>query len=176
MKKILIGIVLCVICCGTIYTKGKSDGARLMEDKLNSERLNWTAQIETQKKQFRTEVDKVQKEYLTKEHKLKAQIKSLKDNPKVITKYISVDDNTKLPYGLILWHDRLVMNTPLNQFLPDAVPLKDYTMYDLSNTLAYNYNTCNECMNKLTALQEIVKQYMEKQNKVIGERKNNESN
>jgi hypothetical protein len=97
-------------------------------------------------------------------NKLQEQITILQNNPNIIERYIPIEHNSKLPYGLVLWHDRLVKGEAINTMLPTNFQQTcDYTINDLGNSLSTNYTVCRECVSKLTTLQGVVKEYLERQ-------------
>ena len=79
----------------------------------------------------------------------------------MLDQYVTIEENATLPVGFVEFHDRLVLNVPVNTF---RKPTKGkYTLRDLMNVLAKNYTMCHADQAKLANLQAIVNDFIRKQ-------------
>ena len=163
-KTIVLAVLVAVSIATASYIKGRDDGVELTEYKVLQERTEWQALVENEKKKYQTSLKILEDKHTVESNKLQEQITILQNNPNIIERYVPIEHNSKLPYGLVLWHDRLVKGEAINTMLPDNFQQTcDYTINDLGSTLSTNYTTCRECMSKLTTLQGVVKEYLERQ-------------
>lgn len=167
-SKIIIGIVCVFAVIGIVYglyQHGYNVGVAEITTQVDKERKQWSDKVV----QLQTDYDK-QTITLTEQHKneiekLNKQLIVLKNNPKIVEKYIPIQMDVNIPETMVLLHNRAVNGTPLDQMIPDELvdQTSSCTLSDLSSKVAYNYSVCNQCYDKLTKLQTIVSQYIEKQ-------------
>lgn len=159
--------VLCVaIGCWFLYNKGYNAGVDYVNSQVQSQRDSWIAEVQQLQSQHDKQVIELQTKYKTDIQQLNKQITTLKNNPKIIEKYIP--EYIGVPSTFVLLHDRCALGQPLDTMIIDsALNPQNYTLTDVGNTIAYNYNICNQCITKLTTLQTIVKQYIDKQQRLI---------
>lgn len=170
MKGKIIACAVVMICvatgCWFLYNKGYDAGVDYVNDLVQSQRDSWIAEVQQLQSQHDQQVVQLQTKYNYDIQQLNKQIATLKDNPKIIEKYIP--QYIGVPSTFVLLHDRCALGQPLDTMIIDsALNPQNYTLTDVGNTIAYNYNICNQCITKLTTLQLIVKQYIEKQQAMI---------
>lgn len=167
-------IVVLVIIAGLfglgswIYNTGYDNGVQFVNEQVTTQRQQWEQRVEQLQDQHNITIATITQKHNDQIDNLNKQIQTLKDHPKIITKY--VDRPVPVTNGIALAHDRAAQNIPLYIMLPDNFKPSDpseYTSTDLTNTIVKNYNSCNVCIQRLTALQEIVKQYQQKQNQMV---------
>ena len=164
-KTVVLAIFVALSIASASYIKGRDDGVQLTEYKVLQERNEWQALVEAEKEKYQTSLKVLEDKHAVESNKLQEQITILQNNPNIIERYVPIEHNSKLPYGLVLWHDRLVKGEAINTMLPDNFQQTcDYTINDLGGVLSANYTTCRECMTKLETLQSVVKEYLERQN------------
>lgn len=145
-----------------LYDYGYNAGASAIQTELVAQRQEWESRIAASQLEVDNLSRSIELNYVPEQKRLKAQISSLKKNPKVVTKYVPVE--TKITEGVRIWHDRAVRGENLSLMIDgDALKESPYTMQDLCSLIAINYNNCNECMLKLKSLQTIVKTYIAEQ-------------
>lgn len=175
IKTALIAIVVAVVgLTGLgywIYDTGYDNGANYVNTQVQLERDKWQQTINQLQSANDVQIATITENHRHQIAELNKQIETLKKNPQVITEYVPVTSN--LTNGFVLLHDRAATNIPLYTMLPpnfESNKQSDYTTTDLANTITTNYNTCNQCIEKLTALQAIVKQYQQRQQTATGEK------
>lgn len=156
--------IVCVTGYKYIYNSGYDAGVLFVSDQVRVEKAKWEASINTLQKQHEAEIAKLNAQHDNTIRRLNDQIDTLKKNPTIITKYMNPSD--PVSEGFIVWHNRCAKGQPLNTFLP-APTTNKYTIGDVANHVAINYNNCNKCIDRLTKLQAIVNDFIEKQNKAI---------
>ena len=147
-----------------VYNSGYNAGVVFVNDQVKVEKAKWEASINQLQKQHETQISKLNTQHAYRVAQLNKQIDKLKKNPTIITKYFNPKDNVS--EGFVVWHNRCALGEPLDTFLPSPTT-NEYTIGDVANKIAVNYNTCNQCIDRLTKLQAIFNDYIEKQNKVI---------
>ena len=172
IKSKIIAIVVAVVgAIGLgmfIYDKGYDNGVQYVNEQVTLQRQQWEQRVEQLQDQHNITIATITQKHNDQIDQLNKQIQTLKDHPKIITKY--VDRTVPVTNGIATAHDRAAQNIPLYIMLPDNFKPNDpseYSSADLVNTIVKNYNSCNVCIQRLTALQDIVKQYQQKQNQMV---------
>ena len=166
----IIGAFVLGILAYSVYNKGYDNGVAYVSAINEREHAEWVKKVEDAQTNFNKVQTQLTKDYTEKVRKLEDQVETLKKNPKIITKYITKEQNLSLPYGFVLYHNRLVRNESVALMIPtetDEAQSCDFTLYDLSDTIATNYVRCNECMTKLKILQDTVKNYIANQESIV---------
>jgi len=165
----ILGVVIASIFgCRYLYNKGYDNGVAEITAKITAEKIQWEKKVSELQNDNDRKIELIEKEYAQKVTTLNSEIDKLRKNPKVIKQYIPIDSN--ISKGTVLLHDRLACGVGINEVIPDDIDVSlesEYGVTDLVNTVAVNYNNCNQCIEKLTTLQTIVKQFMEKQQKLL---------
>lgn len=165
--KIIIVVVAILACYGGylyVYTSGYNAGVGYVSEQVKIEKAKWEASINTLQKQHESQIAKLNAQHDSKIKQLNNQISKLKKDPTIITKYMNPKDN--ISEGFVVWHNRCALGEPLDTFLP-APTTNKYTIGDVANQVAINYNNCNICIDRLTKLQAIVNDYIKKQAEVV---------
>ena len=151
-----------------IYDSGYDNGVAYVNETVANERIQWQAKINELQANNDTTVATITANHKTTVEQLNKQIETLKANPKIVTKYITKTTPCTVTNGFALLHDRAATNVPLTTMVPDNVDQpSEYSLDDVANTVAINYHDCNVCLDRLKALQEIIKQYQNKQQQAI---------
>ena len=157
-----------------LYTKGRSDGKALVEAEYNKEviRLNteitiWKTKVETLQGQHDTEVATITADFETKADQLQSEIDKLKKNPKVISKYVPVETECKIPNGFIEAHNLASKGLPLDEVNDPQPGTSDKTLNQVADVVAENYYSCNITRSRLTSLQKIVADFQQKQKELM---------
>lgn len=151
----------------SVYDDGYQAGVQYVSDQVEQQKQQWNEQVQTIQKDHEVTIASMVGNYRNQIDKLNAQIDTLKNNPKIITKYITVD--SKVPQGFVLWHDRAVQNTPFDMMIDEQENCNaesSYTLTQAATTIASNYINCNTCYQRLSALQEVVNDFIAKQNQL----------
>lgn len=164
LVKYIFGGFAIAFILGSLYYTGYSNGKQSVEDRVNAANVEWQAKLDKLQHQYDIDVAKIQSDHHIEVEKFKQQISNIKANPKIITKYVT--DTDTVPYGFVLLHDRCVKGVPLNTMIDELGVKKSYKLTDVSNVIAYNYSQCNIAFARLNALQTVVKNYIEKQEKL----------
>ena len=151
-----------------LYQHGYDKGVATTTELVSKEKAKWTVLVDSIQKDHDQRVKEIELKYQYDVDRLNQQIASLNANPKVIEKYIPT--YVEIPPTFVLLHDRCASGKRLDIMIDDSeLTSTTYTLSDIGNTFAYNYTICNQAIAKLTALQQIVRQYIEKQQELIGE-------
>lgn len=147
------------------YNFGYKNGVTEVSQTIAAERVVWESKVKNVETEFNNYKIELEAKHKTEVSEYEKQITALRDNPKIVTKYITKE--VPVPCTFELLHNRLVDGTPINTMIPDGYTCsKDYSLSDFSNVLITNYSNCRLAMQRLEALQKIVKDYQEKQNKL----------
>ncbi len=163
--KIVVALLVVVGCYGGykwIYNTGYQQGVDVVTNQVRDERIQWEAKIATLQAQHNTAIATLNQQHKDRLNTLQHQLDALNDQ-RLQDKYF--DPSTLISNGFVVWHNRCANGAPLNNFITE-IPSGKYTVKDVANSVAINYNNCNVCIDRLTKLQTIVKQFIEKQNQV----------
>ena len=173
MKYMLIAFaVIVVFLCGGsyfLYNKGYQNGVQFVEAQVAELNKEHELKIEQLQKQHNEYVQSIELKYTYQVGQLNEQVAELEKNKTLYDKYIGTyipsNQYNYVPNGFVLWHDRAAKGERLDKIvLQDQLdnPSK-YTFNDTMYAVGYNYTQANVCFTKLTSLQNIVKDYMKKQ-------------
>lgn len=161
-------VVAALFFIGThIYNTGYDNGVLYVNSQVAEQKAQWEQQIRDLQISHDVQLATLTQKHNDEVQSLNKQIETLKQHPTIITKYVT--DN-RISNGVALIHDRSVNRVPLSMMIPDNVNVNEssnYTEADLANTIAINYNRCNVCIDRLTTLQQIIRQYQQKQTEAI---------
>lgn len=160
MKKIIIVAAVAALALGVAYYTGYHSGVADVNAEVAQEKATWEATIKNLEESHRAEVVRVREELAVENTKLQAQLDALKDES-ILDHYVTIEENSKLPVGFVEYHDRLVLNVPVNT-IPNGGS-STITLRDLMTVLAKNYTMCHADQVKLANLQAIVKDFIAKQ-------------
>ena len=163
MKKIIIGAAVAALALGVAYYTGYHSGVADVNAEVAQEKATWEATIKNLEESHRAEVVRVREELAVENTKLQAQLDALKDES-ILDHYVTIEENSKLPVGFVEYHDRLVLNVPVNT-IPHGGS-STITLRDLMTVLAKNYTMCHADQVKLANLQAIVRDFIAKQESV----------
>lgn len=160
MKNIILGIVVGILALGGSYFVGYNSGVTDTNLEVKAEREAWESRVHALEESHKAEVVRIREELAVENTKLQAQLDALKD-ANVLDQYVTIEENATLPVGFVEFHDRLVLNVPVNTFRKP--PKGKYTLRDLMDVLAKNYTMCHTDQAKLANLQAIVNDFIRKQ-------------
>ena len=173
-KAIIIAIICGIFGIGGlgwyVYDNGYDNGVSYVNAQVAAERLQWQKKINELQINSDSKIANITAQHNNTVKQLNDQIQHLKDHPKIITKYIDKQIPCTITKGFVTIHDRAVNNIPLNTMLPDDLDVNEktsLTLQDVSNTVVSNYYNCNICIERLNALQSVIKQYIERQQQAI---------
>lgn len=172
---IAISTAIVIIGCGvalncyidSVYNDGYTAGidyANTTIDKLNDD---WNLRVKQIQYQYNKQLNDVNVKYHEELTAVNKQLDNLTNNPKIVTRYVTKTEYV-IPQGFVLWHDRACQSIDLNDSIDiDTQAKSSYTLSDAATTIAANYTKCNLCISRLTALQDLVRSYIDKQNQLI---------
>lgn len=160
MKNIILGIVVGILALGGAYYVGYNSGVTDTNLEVKAEREAWESRVHALEETHKAEVVRIREELAVENTKLQAQIDALKD-ASVLDQYVTIEENATLPLGFVEFHDRLVLNVPVNT-IPSGGKTS-VTLRDLMLVLAKNYTMCHADQVKLANLQAIVRDFIAKQ-------------
>lgn len=160
MKSILIGIVAGILALGGAYYVGYNSGVTDTNVEVAEQRKAWEAEVLRLEESHKAEVVRVREELAVENTKLEAQLNAIKDQS-VLDHYVTIHEDSTLPVGFVEYHDRLVLNVPVNT-IPSGGKTS-VTLRDLMVVLAKNYTMCHADQVKLANLQAIVRDFIAKQ-------------
>ena len=144
------------------YNYGYKSGINEISQTIASERVVWENKVKETETKFNEYKVTLEAQHKSEVKEYEKQIATLRDNPKIVTKYITKE--VQVPCTFELLHNRLVDGTPINTMIPDDYSCaKEHSLTDVSNVLITNYSNCRLAMERLEALQKIVKDYQTKQ-------------
>ena len=152
------------------YNYGYKSGVNEVSQTIVAERVIWEDKVKETETKFNEYKVNLEAQHKTEVKEYEKQIATLRDNPKIVTKYVTKE--VQVPCTFELLHNRLVDGTPINTMIPAGYSCpKDHSLTDVSNVLITNYSNCRLAMERLEALQKIVKDYQAKQNALTEETK-----
>ena len=143
------------------YNKGYDTAYDIVTNQVIAERVEWQNKVTTLENKFNQYKVDVESKHRIEIEDYKKQVKTLKDNPKVITKYITKE--VKIPCSFELLHNRLVDGVPINTMIPEDYQCERCTLEDVSRVMVENYSNCRLAMQRLETLQKVVKDFQDKQ-------------
>lgn len=144
------------------YNYGYKSGINEISQTIASERVVWENKVKETETKFNEYKVTLESQHKTEVKEYEKQIATLRDNPKIVTKYITKE--VQVPCTFELLHNRLVDGIPINTMIPDEYSCaKEHSLTEVSNVLITNYSNCRLAMERLEALQKIVKDYQAKQ-------------
>ena len=144
------------------YNYGYKSGINEISQTIASERVVWENKVKETETKFNEYKVTLEAQHKSEVKEYEKQIATLRDNPKIVTKYITKE--VQVPCTFELLHNRLVDGIPINTMIPDEYSCaKEHSLTDVSNVLITNYSNCRLAMERLEALQKIVKDYQAKQ-------------
>ena len=151
------------------YDIGYDNGVEYMKTEVEKLNTAWETKVSSSQKEHD---DKVKEIYISHTHsisELKKQIEVLTTD-KIKTETVLKQYKTEgyVPNGFVLWHDRASQGNRLDVMVGENVgTTSKYTFNDVMMVIGNNYNKYNVCKSKLDSLQEIVKDYIEKQKVMV---------
>lgn len=168
-KTILVSTVAAVCLSFVSYRYGYSNGTIETETNIEKERTEWVSKVEAVQKEFDKYKTRVESKHKTETEAYERQIKVLRDNPKIITKYITKE--VRVPCGFEILHNRLVDGIPIDRMIPENYSCsREHSLSEVSEVITRNYSNCRLAMERLDALQSVVKKYMDEQKKLETEK------
>lgn len=170
---ILAAIVIAVTgAIGSIYHKGKVAGRNEIQLELNKQRATWEKEklklesdVAAQTGIYIAKVTELTDHWINKEQLFREEIDRLKANPDVI--FVPKDTPCTIPKGFIEQHNRAAQGvqsgTPSSNFAEPA----GKTLTEISNKVAKNYYQCNSIRAQLETLQNVVKEYQQRQKELV---------
>lgn len=161
-------ILSAILLAGTIYVKGRYDGANKVMLEYAEEKLAWEKKINETQEKLNASIEDTIKTYIKDTVQTKEVIKYVKSKPTVVTKYIP-DDRCEIPNSFVDLHNKAVDNKSLGELTDtNATGTSNRKLTDVAATITLNYYQYNEMKSKLEALQNIVKTYKKQQTNLIG--------
>ena len=171
----LIAAVVAIIAlsggCYYMYNKGYDNGVQYVETQVAQLNKEHELKIEQLQQQHSEYVKNLELKYSYQVGQLNDQVTELQKNKTLYDKYIATytpsSQYNYVPNGFVVWHDRAAKGERLDKIvLQDKLddPSK-YTFNDAMYAVGYNYTQANVCFARLTNLQNIVKDYINKQSK-----------
>lgn len=164
-KTLLASAVAVVGISFVSYRYGYGNGMSEAKTETEKVRAEWVSKIESKQKEFDDYKLSIESKHKIETDSYKRQIKTLRDNPKVITKYITKE--VHVPCGFEILHNRLVDGIPIDRMIPEKYSCsKEHTLTEVSEVIARNYSNCRLAMERLDALQSVAKKYIDEQKKL----------
>ena len=165
MKSYLIGAIVVILALGGAYYLGRQSGIEDTNREVAMERQAWENRVEALQKTHDEAVVQIRESLSAENARLQAQLDAIEDSS-ILDAYVTVEENSRLPVGFVEYHDRLVLNVPVNTIRTNNTPTK-LTLRDLMTVLAKNYTMCHRDQTKLANLQAIVADFVAKQQGAI---------
>lgn len=172
---VLLGIALAVsLAFGGIYIKGRYDGAAKVELRYAKEKEAWVSKVTNLQSDLYSANEKINKKYNNETTKIQEVIKYVQAKPKVITKYITIEADSKceIPQGFVDLHNKAADGVNLGELIDNQLDPNDPSdkkLSDVGKTVVLNYYEYNQMKSKLEALQAKVIEFMNKQKELINE-------
>jgi len=163
ITKYVTAALAAVLVFGGAYIKGRSDGSSITESKYANAKADWQREVAKKQTEFDVQLSNLRLRYERETAQYRREIASIKNNPSVVTKFVPVETQCNIPKGFVELHNRAATGVPLDPPPADPSTPTDKTLSGVGSVVAQNYYQCNILMDRLIALQEIVKDYQKKQ-------------
>lgn len=151
-----------ILLFGGIYIKGRSDGRRLAEGECAKQIMIWQAKVDQVTYEYMTEIETIKNKYDHEKDTLHAQLSFLQvfwDTmlpPKV---------NCSISEGFVVAHNEAADGKPLTNKL--NTNLSNKKLSDVGRVVTTNYYECNTIRAQLQALQDVIRNYQQKQKQLV---------
>lgn len=170
---IIIGIIIAVSSTiGFIYHKGKVAGMHEVQIELDQQRADWEKQrllwqsdVAAQTGIYNAKVDQLNDQWERQEKLFREEIDRLKANPEVI--FVPKNTPCTIPVGFIEQHNRAASGIASGTPPPNLSEPTSKTLGEISNKVAKNYYQCNKIRAQLETLQNVVKEFQQRQKALI---------
>lgn len=172
----IIFILCIVIGAGVLYHRayynGQQNGIILTEAKYNAEKLKWIDRVSKMQREYEDTINGILTSYNGQIADYEHQIEVLRNQDPIIKtryihKYVPVETNCTIPKGFVELHNTAAKGLPLSDNPKDALASTNITLQDVGSTVAINYYQYNKVVSQLKALQEIVRQFQNKQKELV---------
>lgn len=174
---IAIIVVLCLIISAVImynraYYKGELNGISITEAKYSIEKLKWIDKVSKMQQEYEDTMNGILTSYNGQIADYEYQIELLKNQDPIIKtryihKYVPVETNCTIPKGFVELHNTAAKGKPLSEDPKNAEVSTNVTLQDVGSTVAINYYQYNKISAQLKALQEVVRQFQNKQKELV---------
>ena len=171
IKFILIAVACAAAALFGLYYFGYQQGVKHVEQQVIELNKQHEIKIDELQNEHTKTVTSITTKYAVEVNQLNEQIATLQDDKEkyqyYIGTYVPATQHTIVPNGFIVWHDRAARGDRLDQIvLQDKLDNpSQYTYNDVMYAVGYNYSQANLCYTRLDALQSIVKDFLNQQNK-----------
>lgn len=167
IAKYVAAALAAVLVFGGMYAKGRIDGKSLTEAKYTNAKLEWQQEVAKRQRALEQELAELRLRYERDTARYRQQLADLKAKPEIITRYIPSDTQCSIPKGFVDLHNRAIQGVPLDPPPADAANPSTKTLPNVGTIVTENYIQYNIISKRLEALQDLVKQYQQKQKDLV---------
>ena len=167
---------------GAIYVKGRFDGANAVELKYAQQKIEWQNKVSDLQSDLAKKDVEIMTAYAKGDQKVKDVMNAFKKmhskdgqtpGPTIIDTFVSpkADEQCKVKQSFVELHNKAAQGATLEdlrKITPDNTP-SDKKLSDVARTVTVNYYEYEALKNKMIALQEKVKAFIEKQKELTNE-------
>ena len=171
IKHVLFAAAAIVVALFGLYYYGYSNGVQHVEQQVAELNKQHEQKIEVMQKEHNKIVTSITTKYTVDINQLHEQVNVLQNDKEkyqyYISTYVPSAQQSIIPNGFVMWHDRAARGDRLDQIIiqDEMNKLSNYTYNDVMYAVGYNYSQANVCYARLNALQEIVKDFLNQQQK-----------
>lgn len=157
-----------VVFCGGLYFKGRYDGGLAVRAEYAIAEAEWHAKVNDKQRELNIASEQFAANYIKQAAIYQAELDKLKTNPKIIDRFVPSTTACNIPNGFVDLINKAASGAPLeptpgvNNAATSNKPLPE-----VAGSVTENYLNCKDSINKLIALQEIVKQFQKKQKELM---------
>ena len=160
-------VIVIAVMLGSVYVKGRHDGAEALEVAVAEERARWQVAVSDITAKHQKEVKSIVNEYSRKTASFKQEIDKVK-NTNLVSSYIPSASDTKVTNGFVELHNRAAIGNQIDvKPKANAYDQSDKSLSLVASTVIENYYQCNNVSDRLNALQQIVVDFQKKQKEMV---------
>lgn len=157
-----------VVFCAGLYFKGRYDGGSAVRADYAIAEAEWRAKVNEKQRELNQAANEFASNYTKQSAIYQAELDKLKKDPKIIDRFVPSTTACSIPNGFVDLINKAASGSPLE-------PTPGVNVADTSNkplpqvagSVTENYINCKDTIDRLTALQAIVKQFQKKQKELI---------
>ena len=166
-KYIAVAVTIVIFCAG-LYFKGRSDGGSAVRSEYAVAEAEWRAKVSEKQRELNQAATEFASNYTKQSAIYQAELNKLKNNPTIIDRFVPSTTSCNVPNGFVDLLNKAATGSTLEPTPGvNVAATSDKPLPQVAGSVAENYLNCKDTIDRLTALQAIVKQFQAKQKELI---------
>lgn len=162
-RYIAIALAAVLLLVGT-YVKGRNDGYTIASGECVIETMKWQAKVDQVIFETNAKIKQIVDEYEGRNKDLQKELDKLKDLWNTI---LPPGSNPTVTRGFVIVHNTAASGQATPTTIPNSQAQSDKRLSDVGRVVTTNYYECNMIRNQLQSLQDVVRNYQEKQRNLV---------